>query len=64
MCRGVYIEDMETATATQTLRRDAMSITATELHQCAECGHLHFISPDRGYESCPICPCEGQWVTR
>lgn len=29
---------------------------------CAECGHLHFLGPDLGYDECPIdgCSCKGQ----
>lgn len=34
----------------------------TQYQECAECGHLHFISPEKGYVPCPIegCGCEGQ----
>lgn len=33
-----------------------------QVYKCAECGHLHFLGSELGYEECPVegCGCEGQ----
>jgi hypothetical protein len=35
---------------------------AQQVYTCAECGHLHFLGRELGYERCPVdgCNCEGQ----
>lgn len=37
-----------------------MTSTANNVYTCAECGHLHFLGRELGYEECGICGCEGQ----